>query len=1531
MKKIYMILAVFALLSLSLNAQTTLSKYGDAGQPKSHSMKAPNRAGAYTLLSDAIDGSKFSTGDNISPSAPWTANNVRNQSGGVLYIMNGGSLVFTVPSGYNNADFKFEFKTSTSYYSGYFTFTPSTGSAQQVTTSAASTVYECELTGLSAGNTVTITGKYGSQTYSPDFMYMYVYVASSDPTIGASPTSVSMSAIPAGTATETITVTGANLTDGITATISGADASLFSVSPASLGTSGGSLTVTYSPTAVGTHTATLTLSSTGAQDVTITINGTSKNEVTVANGTQTNNYLPIYGWWYDNLQINQMIYPSSMLTNLNGKKITSMTFYSPYLYFSGGEFTVKVGETSQASFSSAVRNTADLTATIVTDMAAPTAGGTELTITFATPYEYNGGNLLVDFEVTETGAYGSSQTSFYGITQSGGGFHSYGSSINSSTGVYGSASVDNFLPKVTFEYEDNTPRHDLGITLSEPTAVTAGENATITATVTNHGNQTESGYTVTFSDGTTTFSTQTGGTLAPGATETFTATYTTNAAGTVTITANVACTDDANTSDNSATTNLTVNAQVHDLGIALSAPVEVVGGNNATVTATVTNTGNQPMTGYTVTITDGTNTLLTQTVNEALAPGATATFTADCATTEAQVGTTVNFTANVACNGDEDATNNSATASTAVITLPPPENVVATPDNDTMSATVTWNAPSGYSETTLEWDFEEEADFNDFTTVDADGDGYNWAWHYNINDGSNLETNSGSGVIYSQSYDKPSSTVLYPNNWLISPEVPLGGTLTFYACGQDPNQYWNEVFGVYVCVGSYNGVSDFVQIAPDVTTTHDMTQYTYDLSQYQGQGYFAIVHHNVHDEFYLDVDDINYFYSVGHKPDSYNVYLDGNLVGSVNANDPLTYNFSNLTDGQHTVEISAVYPGNIESAKVPAQFTLTPKTATPTITYVVNGDNVVITATGDGAVTLTANGQTVSGNGSASITVPRTNATFSVTATATAQESGKLESDPATETITIPFLQTATPNITYVANDDNENVVITATGDGTVTLTVGGQTVSGEGSASITIPYGMTSNTVTATATAQHSGWAVSETATQQITIPAATGWIEMDGTYNNPNTLLSFEKDGEEIMLIDQFLASTLKNDHPDGYTYTLREIVNREEKSSSPVDIPVYKTSSKMNGFYTKGQVDTLDLKMGLKAQVINSEMCNDVDPDHNTLYHSLYRSDKNGAYPVIDVQHRVSQLQKYEINENNTVQYYFTEMHTSGVTPRYDHVGRENVERLDTNYVQGVQFDSLAYVPVIWTFGLYSGREDGKNNSYGSDIKREYLGGVSATITGEKSDYSSWGKWTADGVEYCVYTPVITITGMPPVTKVDNDGDVSTYVPYMYRAWCLYEGAHDFTRNSNDQLIDNGVLTAPILLDERVSTETGEILGGAWTPGMGRLPWAFGIPVSEDGSNVTFAIRFYYKKVVTEAGQGEPNSLRDGNEEEEYYIVECEGDAQSITTAINELFNGRVPVETIYYNSLGMQSNEPFDGINIVVTRYSDGTTSTTKVMR
>ena len=93
------------------------------------------------------------------------------------------------------------------------------------------------------------------------------------PTISVSPSSASLNAKVGETATQAITVTGADLTGNISATLSG-DAA-FSINTTSLGTTGGAINVTYKPTAAGTQSATLTLTSDGATAQKVTITGTA--------------------------------------------------------------------------------------------------------------------------------------------------------------------------------------------------------------------------------------------------------------------------------------------------------------------------------------------------------------------------------------------------------------------------------------------------------------------------------------------------------------------------------------------------------------------------------------------------------------------------------------------------------------------------------------------------------------------------------------------------------------------------------------------------------------------------------------------------------------------------------------------------------------------------------------------------------------------------------------------------------------------------------------------------------------------------------------------------------------------------------------------------------------------------------------------------------------------------------------------------------------------------------------------------------
>ena len=81
--------------------------------------------------------------------------------------------------------------------------------------------------------------------------------------------------------TQEFSFLAANLTDQVTATISGDDASVFSLSKSTFTIAeaededGQEVTVTYSPQSEGTHSATVTLSSQGAEPVTVTLNGTA--------------------------------------------------------------------------------------------------------------------------------------------------------------------------------------------------------------------------------------------------------------------------------------------------------------------------------------------------------------------------------------------------------------------------------------------------------------------------------------------------------------------------------------------------------------------------------------------------------------------------------------------------------------------------------------------------------------------------------------------------------------------------------------------------------------------------------------------------------------------------------------------------------------------------------------------------------------------------------------------------------------------------------------------------------------------------------------------------------------------------------------------------------------------------------------------------------------------------------------------------------------------------------------------------------
>ena len=99
---------------------------------------------------------------------------------------------------------------------------------------------------------------------------------------------------------------------------------------------------------------------------------------------------------------------------------------------------------------------------------------------------------------------------------------------------------------------------------------------------------------------------------------------------------------------------------------------------------------------------------------------------------------------------------------------------------------------------------------------------------------------------------------LTPDNWLVSPQLPLDGVLKVWMKGQDPNDFQEHV-AIFVSTTG-NTVTDFTFILPETVVTNEYVEYAVNLNQYAGeQGYIAIRHFNCTNQFHLNVDDFGLY------------------------------------------------------------------------------------------------------------------------------------------------------------------------------------------------------------------------------------------------------------------------------------------------------------------------------------------------------------------------------------------------------------------------------------------------------------------------------------------------------------------------------------------------------------------------------------------------------------------------------------------------------------------------------------------------
>jgi hypothetical protein len=195
---------------------------------------------------------------------------------------------------------------------------------------------------------------------------------------------------------------------------------------------------------------------------------------------------------------------------------------------------------------------------------------------------------------------------------------------------------------------------------------------------------------------------------------------------------------------------------------------------------------------------------------------------------------------------------------------------------------ISWSEPIAINNdrATLTYDFDDNS-LQGWTTIDANNDGYDWVLGSQIGGvylvaGASLEGsghNSSTDMMCSGSYSNATSSAITPDNYLVSPQVALGGSISFWACAQDAG-YAAEHFAVAVSTSGNTNASDFTTVQEWTMTAKGASsvmsygrdgsnraqgswyQYTVDLSAYSGMGYVAIRHFNCYDQFILNVDDI---------------------------------------------------------------------------------------------------------------------------------------------------------------------------------------------------------------------------------------------------------------------------------------------------------------------------------------------------------------------------------------------------------------------------------------------------------------------------------------------------------------------------------------------------------------------------------------------------------------------------------------------------------------------------------------------------
>ena len=198
------------------------------------------------------------------------------------------------------------------------------------------------------------------------------------------------------------------------------------------------------------------------------------------------------------------------------------------------------------------------------------------------------------------------------------------------------------------------------------------------------------------------------------------------------------------------------------------------------------------------------------------------------------------------------------------------------------------------------------------------------------------------GFMLSESYISSTNEGVYPDNYLVSPQIILGGSINFWASNLD-DDFGAEHFAVAVSTNGNSDVNDFTQVqewtllSKGVRTgnTRNISdgiwyEYTVDLSDFSGWGHVAIHHFNCYEQWLLCIDDITI--TEGPKAFDNGSFSQGETC-TVIATPNTGYHFVNWTENGEEVSTDATYSFSVTiNCNLVANFSDEPSTSSQTMT-----------------------------------------------------------------------------------------------------------------------------------------------------------------------------------------------------------------------------------------------------------------------------------------------------------------------------------------------------------------------------------------------------------------------------------------------------------------------------------------------------------------------------------------------------------------------------------------------------------------------